>query len=111
MPIPDLMRRILRLRDGYEDVKTLIPEEDSPVVVYVLSASADPLQPFIPMQNGNPAVVGRQGFFIEDLIEVARHRIQTLNARFPCEENAQAVEHLGKALQALEERTRRVSQK
>lgn len=51
------------------------------------------------------------GAFVEDVIDVCRQRIEhyqeVADGRFACDENAEAIEHLGEALAALDRRTQR----
>lgn len=62
----------------------------------------------LPVHNG-PVVDGQtNGFFVEDLIAIANHRIGTLNGQFPCQENELAMKYLTLALSALDDRTERV---
>jgi hypothetical protein len=49
---------------------------------------------------------GPNGAFVEDVIAIAIDRINYYQAsRFACDENAEALEHLGAALAALDRRT------
>lgn len=57
-------------------------------------------------QNGSPLEVGLNGPTLECITAVLIHRLETLNAKFACEENVKALEHYKNALQELETRTR-----
>lgn len=58
-------------------------------------------------QNGNPAEVGQNGITIEALLAVAAHRLEGYRSgRFACDDNQEALDHIQKALDALQRRTR-----
>lgn len=66
--------------------------------------------PFIQIvfQHGHPNEVGVNGCRVEDLIDVAVDRILDFQGRnLGCEENAEALEHLYQAREALMKRRRR----
>jgi hypothetical protein len=48
-----------------------------------------------------------EGTTNEEVLEILLHRIRGLNAQFPCEENREALAHLGIALSWLNVRTKR----
>jgi len=56
------------------------------------------------IQNGPIKEVGVNGCQVDTLIHAAKEIIGSLNAKFPCKENETCIYHLGKALQALEDR-------
>ena len=59
----------------------------------------------IAFQNG-PITENVNGCQLEDLLVVCRHRLHSFqNGKFPCEENAVAIDHLTKAIEALDSRT------
>lgn len=60
----------------------------------------------IPFQKGSIKTNGRNGVMIEELLEIAYDRINSLNAKFQCEENEVALHHIIKALNALDNRTK-----
>lgn len=59
----------------------------------------------IRFQNGPVPICGINGVTTEDLLVVLIHRTGTLHDKIPCEENKVAIEHMQKALDALNERT------
>lgn len=62
-------------------------------------------------QDGNPATHGLNGLTGEAILEAVKHRLETFQTGpFACHENALAAEHIGKALEALYSRGRRVAQ-
>lgn len=58
----------------------------------------------IPFQNGNPNEVGRNGFLIEELLEICMDRILTLNNNVSSEENLIAIHCIREAINKLNER-------
>jgi hypothetical protein len=62
-------------------------------------------------QNGPVPEVGVNGATNETVIAAVIHRLEILNAKFPCAENEQAITSLKDALQALESRTRNRQQR
>jgi hypothetical protein len=71
------------------------------------------VRPFIQVvfQHGHPNEVGVNGCRIEDVIDVAVDRLLDFQGRnLACEENAEALEHLYLAREALLKRTRRREQ-
>jgi hypothetical protein len=66
---------------------------------------------WLPFQDGNPADVGRNGFFNEEALLAVQQRLQGFQkGPFACPENDAAIEFIQKALDALEARQLRVSQ-
>lgn len=68
------------------------------------------IRPFIQIvfQHGHPTEVGVNGCRIEDIIDVAVDRLLDFQGRnLACEENAEALEHLYLAREALLKRKRR----
>lgn len=59
----------------------------------------------ISFQLGGVADNGVNGLTNEALMNVVLHRLKFLDAKFPCEENKQAIAHLSTSLAALESRT------
>lgn len=61
-------------------------------------------------QSGNPMEFGRNGFFLEDLIETMLHRLNGFQ-RGPhaCVENVEAIAHLEAAKRALDSRQERLA--
>lgn len=57
-------------------------------------------------QNGAVKENGVNGITSESLLAVLIHRTEQLNKRFSCEENAEAIKHLKKALYFFESRTK-----
>lgn len=55
-------------------------------------------------QNGNTIENGINGLTNEVLLAILIHRTKSLNDKFPCEENALAIESMKKALSLFEER-------
>ena len=63
-------------------------------------------QTYINFQKGPIKEVGPNGIFIEDLMAIAIHRLECFQeGDFACEENANALDHLRKSLQILNDRT------
>lgn len=60
----------------------------------------------IQFQHGPIKEVGVTGITSEALLVVLLDRTQVLDERFPCAENKLAIEHLQKALQAFNDRTK-----
>lgn len=58
-------------------------------------------------QNGPVKEVGVNGVTNEALLAVLIHRTKFLDAKFPCDENKRAIQHLEEALVNLEVRTAR----
>lgn len=54
-----------------------------------------------PISDENP----ENGVQVEDVLEIARHRISQLNERLPCKENETAMNSITSALNALNART------
>lgn len=65
--------------------------------------------PLVAVHNGPVRDGFPNGFFVEDLIAIASHRVGVLNSQFACPENALAIKHLESALAALDMRTERVA--
>lgn len=62
-------------------------------------------------QDGNPEQVGRNGFTLESLLEIARHRLVTIQTGpHACEESAQVIKLLTQSLDTLYLRGQRVNQ-
>lgn len=59
----------------------------------------------IGFQNGPIPEAGRNGVTNEALIAIGIHRLELMNAKFPCDENVRAISGLKDSLAALEERT------
>ena len=60
----------------------------------------------IKFQKGPIKEVGPNGIFIEDLMTIAIHRLESFQqGDFACEENANALDHLRQSLQILNDRT------
>lgn len=71
------------------------------------------VRPFIQIvfQHGHPNEVGVNGCRVEDVIDVAVDRLLDFQGRnLACEENAEALEHLHQAREALLKRKRRREQ-
>jgi len=58
------------------------------------------------IQNGPAKEVGVNGCQVVDMIAVAKHMIEQLNAKFPCRENAVTTTKLDEALMWQEKRTK-----
>lgn len=52
---------------------------------------------------------GQNGCFIEDVLEVAKHRISIQNEKVPCKENEHAMKAIDDALAFLDDRTARIA--
>jgi hypothetical protein len=61
----------------------------------------------IKFQNGHPDEHGRNGVTLETLLAVCHDRLTCFQAGpFPCEQNAEAIQHIERALESLKDRTR-----
>jgi len=58
------------------------------------------------LQNGPIKEAGLNGCQVVDVIAVAKHIIEQLNAKFPCRENAMTITKLDEALMWQEKRTK-----
>jgi len=58
------------------------------------------------IQKGPIKEVGKNGCQVVDVIAVAKHIIEQLNAKFPCRENAMTITKLDEALMWQEKRTK-----
>lgn len=58
------------------------------------------------LQNGPIKENGKNGCQVTDVIAVAKHILEQLNAKFPCRENAMTITHLDEALMWQEKRTK-----
>jgi hypothetical protein len=57
-------------------------------------------------QNGPVSIVGYNGVTLESLLAITEHRLQRLqNGPYSCEENQTALDHITKAIDALNMRT------
>ena len=57
------------------------------------------------LQNAPIKVAGINGIQVDTMILFSKMLIEELNNDIPCEENKDAIEHLGKTLEALAKRT------
>ena len=57
------------------------------------------------IQNGPVKEVGKNGCQVEDIIAVAKHMVEQLNAKFPCRENAMMITKLDEAIMWSKKRT------
>lgn len=57
------------------------------------------------IQNGPIKEVGKNGCQVEDMIAVAKHIVEQLNAKFPCRENAMIITKLDEAIMWSKKRT------
>lgn len=60
----------------------------------------------VSFQRGPVPANGVNGLTNESLLAILIHRTKFLNGQFPCEENRVAIEHMEKALQSFEDRTK-----
>ena len=58
------------------------------------------------LQNGPIKEVGKNGCQVTDIIAVAKHILEQLNAKYPCRENAVTITKLDEALMWQEKRTK-----
>lgn len=58
------------------------------------------------IQNGPIKESGKNGCQVTDVIAVAKHIMEQLNAKFPCRENAMTITHLDEALMWQDKRTK-----
>lgn len=79
---------------------TIVPElnEKNVPVGYTLLKDGDE-QASLPVHTGSPEII--RGFTTEDLINVAIHRLQTLNGYVPSPLNLTAIEQLSTSLESL----------
>ena len=62
----------------------------------------------VDFQDGPIGESGRNGAFIEDLLQVVHNRLAWYQTgKFACQENADALEHIVEALKALDKRTKK----
>lgn len=74
--------------------------------VYLINCSEEGWTQTIQFQDGPVPEVGTNGLTIESLMGICAHRLEAFqNGAFPCEENAIALQHLYKGLEALHSRT------
>lgn len=57
------------------------------------------------IQNGPIKEVGKNGCQVEDVIAVAKHIVEKLNAKFPCRENAMMITKLDEVIMWSKKRT------
>ncbi len=57
------------------------------------------------IQNGPIKEVGKNGCQVEDIVAVAKHIVEQLNAKFPCRENAMMITKLDEAIMWSKQRT------
>lgn len=57
------------------------------------------------LQKGPIKEVGKNGCQVEDIIAVAKHIVEQLNAKYPCRENAMIITKLDEAIMWSRERT------
>lgn len=57
------------------------------------------------IQNGPIKEAGKNGCQVEDVVAVAKHIVEQLNAKFPCRENAMMITKLDEALMWSKQRT------
>lgn len=57
------------------------------------------------IQNGPIKEAGKNGCQVEDIIAVAKHMVEQLNAKFPCRENAMMITKLDEAIMWSKKRT------
>lgn len=75
------------------------------------SAEQERVMAWLSFQSGNPAEVGRNGFFYEELLVAMINRLtEHQKTKFACSENVEALAHLEQALTALSNRTMRIHQ-
>lgn len=60
---------------------------------------------WIMFQDGTIPTEGLNGVTTEAMLAMEIHRTETMNARFPCDENELAILHMKKALEAFDART------
>ena len=78
----------------------------------VVDSSGDDQKPcheyaYVRFQKGPIKEAGKNGIFIEDLLQICRHRLQCFPAGgFACRENALALTKIEEALHWLDHRTR-----
>lgn len=58
------------------------------------------------IQNGPIKEVGKNGCQVEDIVAVAKHIVEQLNAKYPCRENAMMITKLDEAIMWSKQRTR-----
>ena len=57
------------------------------------------------IQNGPIKEAGKNGCQVEDIIAVAKHMVEQLNAKFPCRENAMMITKLDEAIMWSKKKT------
>lgn len=58
------------------------------------------------IQNGPVKEVGVNGCQVDTIIHAAKHILEGLDKKIPCDENKEAIDYLGEALECLNKRTR-----
>lgn len=61
---------------------------------------------YIAFQNGPVPIHGVNGVTNESLLAILIHRTNVINEQFPCEENKTALDHMQKALESFNARTK-----
>lgn len=79
---------------------TVNPETNNPVIYGLFDKNDNPVDT-LRFQDGAPPA---NGFCIEDILNIAKDRIQHLDSELPSDFNKVAVEHIEAALGALKER-------
>lgn len=73
-------------------------------ILHVIEDDAWPLAE-LRFQNGPVPTEGVNGITTESVLAALKHRLEALNGMFSCAENEEAIDHVSKALEALERRT------
>lgn len=74
--------------------------------VYLINCSEGGWSQTVKFQDGPVPEVGTNGLTLESLMGICAHRLEAFqNGSFPCKENAEALQHLQKAMDALHCRT------
>lgn len=60
---------------------------------------------FFKIQEGSVKEAGKNGCQVEDIVAVAKHIVEQLNAKFPCRENAMMITKLDEAIMWSKKRT------
>lgn len=94
----------------HKDRRIVMYQKGAEVQIMKTNAEGEPEVEFgmlLQLQTGTIPEAGNNGFTIENLIEIAKLRIEKYNrGEYVCEENNQALDFLTLALEALERRTK-----
>lgn len=96
-------------RDWSPKYKNMLDDDGIPTrgSAFIEPTPGDGLPMYIRYQNGPVKVAGRNGVQVDDVLQAALQRLEFLQEKFPCVENALTISSLKTAVWWQEERTRR----